>query len=106
MTIAMIVIGRVFPLLTSGRVSCLTWVRGKIRRGVGIGKGVGKAEWRGRKGLEESVDRVDWQEGKPEGGVMLIRGLVQVVPQLLGLVRNLEGGDRGHRGGGDKPLGG
>ena len=37
---------------------------------------------------------------------MLIRGLVQVIPQLLGLVGDLERGDGGHRGGGDKPLGG
>ena len=37
---------------------------------------------------------------------MLIGGLVQVVPQLLGLVRHLEGGDGGHGGGGDKPLAG
>ena len=56
--------------------------------------------------MEESVDRVDWQEGEPKGGVMLICSLVQVIPQFLGLVRHLEGGDGGHGGGGDKSLGG
>ena len=76
------------------------WIPFRERReGVGrvggVGEGVGQSDWRGRQGGEISVD---WEEGKPERRVVLVGRLVQVVPQLLALVSQLEGGDGQGRG--------
>ena len=84
----------VFSLQSMRRLPGQTWIRSgagseRIGRRISwIGEGIRKPHGGGRKRLEVSVDG---KEGKSEGRVMLVGSLVQVIAELLRLIRELEG---------------